>query len=556
MRTLLKLTVLLVTFAALPAWAQTLPAPAWNVQTWRPGMAPDDGLLTKSALVPGHLDASGWLGFGYARTPLRLQNTAVGATQTLVGDLGTVELGGALGLFNHAMIGASLPIAGVIRGGGDNLAQIDQPKAPAMGDLRLDARWHIWSMKDDAFAMHVGLAGVGELPTAKAGSMMGGTLTGAIEALATALWGPWRADLNLGVRGQASQSLRVHPVDAQGFTIVNGTPTTIARSGSVWLLRAATRRGFADDLFGLRAELQAQGSLLTNALPTGQAVVDVVLGGDVRVCDAWRIFAMAGGAPTSAMGSAGLRLAAGVQFDASKVNRDHDADGILDADDKCPNDAEDRDGFEDTDGCPDLDDDVDGIADAADKCPRAAEDRDGFEDADGCPELDNDGDGIQDAKDKCPNVAEDVDNFEDSDGCPEPDNDKDGILDVDDLCPSSPETKNGFEDGDGCPDMVPVIAPPPAPVAPPKVEPAKPEPPKVVKPLTKKEKAALAKQQKAEKLAAAKKAKADKAAAQKAAKREKAAASQAAKAEKVHAKKAAAAKAHKNPAHGKKAKHK
>jgi hypothetical protein len=523
MRNLWKITtVLLTTLCALPALAQTLPAPAWNVQTWRPGMAPDDDLLTKSALIPGHLDASGWLGVGYARAPLRLQNSAIGATQTLVGDLGTVELGGALGLWDHAMIGASLPIAGMIRSGGVDLAQLDPPKAPAMGDLRIDARWQIWTTKKDDHSFALGLAGIGELPTAKAGSMMGGALTGALELLATGVWGAWRADVNAGVRGESAQSLRVHPVNAQGFTMENGTDTTIARSGSVWLVRAALRRGFMDDLFGLRAEMQTQGTLLTTAIPKNQTVLDLVAGGDVRVCDAWRVFAMAGGAPTSALGSAGVRVAVGVTFDARKINRDQDADGILDKDDKCPNDPEDKDGFEDGDGCPDLDNDKDGIPDTQDKCPNVPEDKDGFEDSDGCPDLDNDKDGIPDAQDKCPNVAEDMDNFEDSDGCPDPDNDKDGILDVDDLCPSAPETKNGFEDKDGCPDVAPAPKPePPKVVEPPKVEAPPPPPPKVEKPLTKKEKAALAKKLKAEKRAQAKHAKAEKAKAAKAAKAEK-----------------------------------
>ena len=34
---------------------------------------------------------------------------------------------------------------------------------------------------------------------------------------------------------------------------------------------------------------------------------------------------------------------------------DKDADYILDEDDKCPDEPEDIDGFEDTDGCPDYD---------------------------------------------------------------------------------------------------------------------------------------------------------------------------------------------------------
>nr|MBA3501557.1 OmpA family protein [Deltaproteobacteria bacterium] len=38
--------------------------------------------------------------------------------------------------------------------------------------------------------------------------------------------------------------------------------------------------------------------------------------------------------------------------------------------------------------------DNDGILDNVDKCPRVPEDLDGFEDTDGCPDLDNDKDGI------------------------------------------------------------------------------------------------------------------------------------------------------------------
>jgi outer membrane protein OmpA-like peptidoglycan-associated protein len=53
----------------------------------------------------------------------------------------------------------------------------------------------------------------------------------------------------------------------------------------------------------------------------------------------------------------------------SGPNADRDGDDVPDADDKCPDDPEDRDGFEDADGCPDPDNDKDGIADAVDACP-------------------------------------------------------------------------------------------------------------------------------------------------------------------------------------------
>ena len=73
----------------------------------------------------------------------------------------------------------------------------------------------------------------------------------------------------------------------------------------------------------------------------------------------------------------------------------------------------------------DPDTDGDGILDSRDMCILEPEDKDGYLDDDGCPELDNDLDGILDAADKCPNEPEDPDGFEDADGCPDPDNDKD-----------------------------------------------------------------------------------------------------------------------------------
>lgn len=140
---------------------------------------------------------------------------------------------------------------------------------------------------------------------------------------------------------------------------------------------------------------------------------------------------------------------------------DNDNDGIPDVKDRCPNIPEDMDGDEDSDGCPEgdkrSDRDGDGIPDDLDKCPDEPEDKDGFEDEDGCPDPDNDKDGLLDVNDQCPDDAEDFDKFEDEDGCPELDNDLDRILDVDDKCPQEPEVYNGFEDGDGCPDKGKVI---------------------------------------------------------------------------------------------------
>jgi len=132
---------------------------------------------------------------------------------------------------------------------------------------------------------------------------------------------------------------------------------------------------------------------------------------------------------------------------------DSDGDGLPDVSDSCIEDSEDADGYQDDDGCPDVDNDGDGVVDANDSCKDEPEDRDGYVDEDGCPERDNDSDGITDVADRCPDQPEDPDNFEDDDGCLDEDNDSDGFPDAKDKCPNDPETVNGVEDDDGCGDV-------------------------------------------------------------------------------------------------------
>ncbi len=75
--------------------------------------------------------------------------------------------------------------------------------------------------------------------------------------------------------------------------------------------------------------------------------------------------------------------------------RDPDGDKVFASGDQCPSAAEDRDDFEDADGCPELDDDRDGIADAFDLCPRAPELVNGALDFDGCPDRRGKGDSVE-----------------------------------------------------------------------------------------------------------------------------------------------------------------
>jgi outer membrane protein OmpA-like peptidoglycan-associated protein len=157
--------------------------------------------------------------------------------------------------------------------------------------------------------------------------------------------------------------------------------------------------------------------------------------------------------PENNLDEGGPYFALGVRFghypEHVKEIGDTDGDGLRDDVDECPEEAEDEDGFEDDDGCPELDNDEDGIPDEQDKCPMRPEDKDGWQDDDGCPETDDDtdGDGILNPDDQCPEDPEDEDGFEDEDGCPDLDNDNDGIPDKTDKCPMEP----GVKVKQGCP---------------------------------------------------------------------------------------------------------
>jgi OmpA-OmpF porin, OOP family len=126
---------------------------------------------------------------------------------------------------------------------------------------------------------------------------------------------------------------------------------------------------------------------------------------------------------------------------------DRDGDGIPDDRDECDDTPEDRDGWEDQDGCPEKDNDSDGLVDKVDECPDQAEDKDDFEDQDGCPDEDNDRDKLADKVDQCPNQAEDGDGNTDDDGCPDCDDDGDGVLECPEAADKCPGEKGVPPDG-------------------------------------------------------------------------------------------------------------
>ena len=445
---------------ASPARAQFTPGNTTDLQADPFEPAPTQGVdslnLFTTRTLP-HLMPSFGLFVHYAKDPLVLSkgdqpDRVVGR---LVDSSLQAELWASLGLFQWVDLGVVLPVA-LFRSGGSlegfGGAPGETVSGVAAGDLRIIPKLRLVNWQR---AGGFGLALVAPvwLPTAS-GPFLG---DGAVRAAPT-LAVEWRHRSGFAITANAGYAFRP---TRRIQNYVRGSAVRWAGG-----LEIPTGTGILQFLASVSGEV----SMAQDRAPyePGRSVddgranpMDALLALRFRLPQEL-VFQLGGGLGlTQGVGSPLYRVF--LSFGWAPSSDDVDLDGIRDAEDACPKEAEDRDGFQDADGCPDDDNDNDGVLDRDDACPNQAEDRDQWKDDDGCPDEDNDGDGIKDADDQCPIHAEDRDGFQDDDGCPDEDNDGDGIKDVDDRCPMTPETVNGYQDEDGCPDEKPKPKAPPKP---------------------------------------------------------------------------------------------
>jgi hypothetical protein len=418
----------------------------------------DDSFQLQGATVGPANSAAFTALLSYASDPLVL--TTAQNDDAAISARTMLELGGAYALLGRIELAARLPL--YVQSGQtiDSTSEFGVPPASgtALGNLTLGAKGLLWRGTVGPGELATGLAAALTLPTASSGEFAGSTdPEGRVLALASftpAQLSRLVAIANVGAVLRAQSQFA--NID-QGSGLAWGVGAAYHVLDEMWASAELYGEVVPSGIRDMPTTGMATGA--SHALTTIEALVGVRYQMDAHV----NLGAALGRGVTDGVGSPDFRGVVLLAVHPSAVavtsihppvdeTRDSDGDGIPDVRDRCPNEPEDKDGFEDADGCPDPDNDQDGIPDAQDKCPNEPEDKDGFQDEDGCPDPDNDGDGIPDSQDKCPNEPEDHDGFQDADGCPDFDNDHDGIPDAQDKCPNEPETINGYQDDDGCPD--------------------------------------------------------------------------------------------------------
>jgi outer membrane protein OmpA-like peptidoglycan-associated protein len=386
-----------------------------------------------TTLDPGDLAVA--LGGSYARHPLSVARGDETLGQ-LIGSVGTLELMATVGIlpvldFSIAVPGlrltdGSTENAAVATAVGDALLEDDEL---ALGDIRLTPRVSLVERKPGGDGVGLALIVPFYLPTgdkdvyASEGFRVEGKL--AFDGVV----GPFMMGANAGYMVRPETELL-------GVT-VDDTVT--------WGVGAGIR---IFEPLSLLVDVSGRINIMSDDFGSGDAPTELL--GALRL-EVGHFLAQFGAGPglVGGLGEPEYRMVGAIGYVPLRPPGDEDDDGVDDDHDGCVDKPEDRDKWQDEDGCPDPDNDGDGVIDGADRCPSEAEDPDNFESEDGCPDVDNDRDAIADTVDACPDQPGPPSREPGSNGCP--DQDGDGIADAADACPAVAGVASGEAGKNGCP---------------------------------------------------------------------------------------------------------
>ena len=356
-------------FAATAGQAQ---AQGLDGERFAPAAGAAGGFFIERPVVPGHLGYGLGLFLPFADDAVELRDRATGDTQARLLDSAlSADLLASLGLFDVLELALHLPVRLVYDGeeasvDGDALAS-----AAGIGDIRIVPKVSFYRSGDEMTGWVFGLAVPVSLPTGDAEALRGsGGVTVEPRFLALTYGDRWYLESSVGLRLRGREA----PY-APGHELTFGAGVTFSPEvDGEWLdLHLEGVGGFIPGL---------DGRSLSN-LPL-EALAGAILKPALR----WSIYLGAAAGLTNGIAVPDFRIISGVRYAVGLPTRggqkDSDGDGITDGQDRCPEEAEDLDGFQDNDGCPEPDNDRDGVGDDEDECPEDAEEPGG--DKDGCPD--------------------------------------------------------------------------------------------------------------------------------------------------------------------------
>lgn len=389
----IALSSLLAASVVSPAAAQ----PSVDLRGFRASIDPGAGVYSEPAATPDTGEWSASLWGSYAYRPIVLRDPASGEVRfDVIRHQVSADFAAGVGIARRLLVGLTLPV--VLHQAGDAptsdatrvLGDTWVP-AQALGDLGLVGKLTLvqptgGDLGGLALALHERFT----LPTGDEASFVGeGSVTNELRLLAEYRLIAFGAHLAAGLKLRAAEArfaCQATPASAAGN---DPCPTVFGHE-----LPFGLGLSFRPQILGIDPEgratffLEASGHLPLSPIAPFEnqetAALELGLAARYAIGD----ISFLGGVGTALVGGVGttpLRAVLSVAW----TPRVHDADG-------------------------------DGVDDEADQCGELAEDLDGFQDEDGCPEGDNDEDGVFDDEDRCPSQKEDEDGVEDEDGCPDP----------------------------------------------------------------------------------------------------------------------------------------
>jgi outer membrane protein OmpA-like peptidoglycan-associated protein len=345
-------------------------ADGFDGQRFVPAIGAAGGLNVERPTVPQHLGFGVGLFMNYGYDAVVDRDRPAGVTRHVLQHGFTLDFMGSIGFGDIFELAVGLPVDAVWMGTATNFNGQALATNAGVGDIRVVPKMAWWFGKANLYGS-IGFMVPFYFPSGDDNALRG---SGGVVIDPVLLGGiagrRWDFAFNLGFKART---------DGKNPDFTGGLELHWGIAGTFGLFRGKK--------VGLDLVVEWVGGFQPRAL--GPGTIKVPMEADaalvVKPTREWSIYFGGAGGLDNGLAVPDGRAILGVRY-AHRVPgedrfADSDHDGIINGKDRCPNEPEDFDGFEDSDGCPEPDNDNDGVLDDNDECPDQA----GPKSNDGCP---------------------------------------------------------------------------------------------------------------------------------------------------------------------------